>query len=132
VIPGPPKYTGKYEKPTGPAPVVTPKDVGIFPDAEFQAKYDALTKKYNKYTSAAAEFFDFEPGMNGQGSKTSKPKGSAGANALGAGANPMTFFKDHATQEKALAEERNQLRAEAIKLGYVDPKAPTNAASQVF
>jgi hypothetical protein len=132
VIPGPPKYTGKYDAPTGSVPAVTPKDVGIFPNAEFQSKYDALAKKYNTYTSAAATFFDFEPGMGGLGSKTSKPKENAGANAFGAGANPFTFFSDHAAQGKALAAERDLLRAEAIKLGYVDPKAPTNAASQVF
>lgn len=44
-IPGPPKYAGKYESPTGPAPVVADADRGIFPDAAFQAKYEAFKKR---------------------------------------------------------------------------------------
>jgi hypothetical protein len=113
---------------------VTPAQKGIFPNAEFQSKYDALAKKYNDYTSAAAVFFDFEPGMGGLGAKSSSPgpKSNAGKGAFGAGANPLTFFSEHATQGAALAKERDVLRQDAIKLGYADPNAPTNAASQVF
>jgi hypothetical protein len=44
VIPGPPKYPGKYDAPTGPAPVVSEKDRGVFP-AAFQAKYEAFKAK---------------------------------------------------------------------------------------
>src|ERR1700753_4062115 len=44
VIPGPPKYAGKYEAPEGPPPVVSPRERGVFPP-EFQAKYEAFKKK---------------------------------------------------------------------------------------
>ena len=57
-IPGPPLYKAKFDPPTGERPAVTGKDIGLFPP-EFQAKYDALQKKYNTYTSAAAAFFDY-------------------------------------------------------------------------
>jgi hypothetical protein len=108
--------------------VVTPKDAGIFPNAEFQAKYEALAKKYNDYTSAAAVFFDFSPGP-GSNSQVGPAAKAAGG---GIQVNPFTFFSDHATQGAALSKERDVLRQEAIKLGFADPNAPTNAASQVF
>jgi hypothetical protein len=98
---------------------VTGKETGEFP-ADFQKKYDILAEKYNKYTSSAAVFFDYDP------------KGSSAKKNSGAGANPLKFFQEHTAQGKALAKEREALRAEAIKLGLVDPNAPTNAASQVF
>jgi hypothetical protein len=103
---------------------VTGNDVGLFPP-EFQAKYERLQKEYNTYTSAAAAFFDYDSsgGVVGRG----KGNGSGSARP-----NPFKFFAEHSAQEKVLAKERDELRAEAIKLGLVDPKAPTNAASQVF
>jgi hypothetical protein len=107
---------------------VTPKDVGIFPDPEFQAKYAALGKKYNEYTSAAAVFFDFSPGP-GSNSQVGPAAKAAGG---GIQVNPFTFFSDHAKQAVVLSKERDALRQDAIKLGYADPNAPTNAASQVF
>jgi hypothetical protein len=124
LIPGPPLYKAKFDPPTGERPAVTGKDIGLFPP-EFQAKYDALQKKYNTYTSAAAAFFDYPSsgGVVGRG----KGKGSGAA-----WSNPFKFFSEHSAQEKELAKERDQLRAEAIKLGLVDQGAPTNAASQVF
>jgi hypothetical protein len=72
--------------------------------------------------------------MGGLGAKSSSPNSNpkAGKGAFGAGADPIAFFSEHATQSVALAKERDSLRQDAIKLGYVDPKAPTNAASQVF
>ncbi len=55
MIPGPPKYNGKYDAPTGPPPVVAPKDRGAFPP-EFEAKYQDVKKKADKwmYESVAA------------------------------------------------------------------------------
>jgi hypothetical protein len=121
-IPGPPVYKAKFDPPTGNRPTVTGKDVGLFP-AEFQEKYEMLQKKYDTYSSAAAEFFDYDS----SGGVTGRGKGkSPGA------ANPIRFFSEHNAQGKALAKERDKLRAEAIRLGLVDPKARTNAASQIF
>jgi hypothetical protein len=127
-IPGPPVYTGKFEAPTGQAPVVTDKDIGAFPP-DFQKKYDALAQKYNTYTSSAAVFFDYDPKGTAKGA--AGPRGAAGGGA-GNSANPFKFFQEHTAQGKVLTKERDELRAEAIKLGLVDPNTPTNAASQVF
>jgi hypothetical protein len=60
------------------------------------------------------------------------PKGSKGSAGVGSLSNPFKFFQEHDAQGKALAKERDVLREEAIKLGLVDPNAPTNSASQVF
>jgi hypothetical protein len=57
VIPGPPKYQGKYDPPTGAPPVLTKEERGFFPP-EFQAKYDAFKSKEDKYAEASADSFN--------------------------------------------------------------------------
>jgi len=103
VIPGPPKYNGKYEAPTGPKPVVSEKDRGVFP-AAFQAKYDAFKKKEDQ------EGLAFNDKLNAL-------QASIGHNAVKSEGNLGPAFAEHAKNQQKLASELQALRAEAIKLG---------------
>lgn len=49
VVPGPALYWGKYEAPSGPAPVV--REVGAFPGG-MQKKYEELSVKFDGIVSA--------------------------------------------------------------------------------
>jgi len=101
-IPGPPKYNGEYVLPTGPGPVVSDQEKGIFPK-EFQDKYDALKKKED------AEALEFNEKINkAQGVSNTKPASEA---TLG---RP---FQEHFAAQRKFDQEAQQLRAEAIKLG---------------
>jgi hypothetical protein len=106
VIPGPPKYAGKYGAPTGPVAVLTEKERGIFP-AEFQVKYEALKAKED------AEGLAFNQKLNDaqESSKHGQPKEGA---AMGAA------FSEHFKAQRNFDTELKALRAEAIKLGIAE------------
>jgi len=107
-IPGPPKYAGKYDAPTGPAPVVSDKERGVFPP-EFQTKYEAFKKKEDD------EGLSFNNKLN------------AGQEALGHkvvdAQNEMSLqpiFAEHIMAQQSLNRELQQLKAEAVKLGIAE------------
>jgi len=98
IIPGPPKYNGKYIQLTGPGPVVAPKDRGVF-DPEFEAKYQAVKKL------ADEEMYGAINAVNG-------PAG------VGPGlAEWSQKSKNLSAQIKSGVKE---LQQEAIRLGYTD------------
>ena len=103
VIPGPPVYKGKYDTPTGPAPVVSEKDRGIFP-AAFQAKYEAFKLKEDK---EALAFND----------KLNKAQESLKHNEVKSEANLGPAFSEHFRNQQAMEKELKALKQEAIKLG---------------
>jgi hypothetical protein len=103
VIPGPPKYAGKYEAPRGPKPVVSDKDRGIFPP-EFQVKYDSLKKRWDQ------EALTF-------GDKLNKAQDSLGHNAVKSEANLGPIFMEHFSVQRRFENELAQLKREATKLG---------------
>jgi len=103
IIPGPPKYAGKYEAPTGSPPVVSEKDRGIFP-AEFQAKYEAFKKKED------AEGLAFNDKLN-------KAQDSLGHNQVKSEGNLGPAFAEHAKNQQAFQTELAALKREAQKLG---------------
>jgi hypothetical protein len=53
IPPGPPKYTGAYNPPTGQVPVVT--ETGAYPP-ELQRQYDSLAKKITAGGDKLADF----------------------------------------------------------------------------
>lgn len=101
--PGPPKYNGKYEAPQGPKPFVSDKDRGVFPP-EFQAKYDALKKRWD------------EEGLK-FGDKLNKAQESLGHNAVKSEANLGPAFGEHFSVQRKFESELAQLRQEALRLG---------------
>jgi len=103
VVPGPPKYAGKYNAPTGPVAVLSEKERGIFP-AGFQAKYEAFKKKED------AEGLAFNQKLNDAQEATQHGKPKEGA-AMGAA------FSAHFKAQKGFDAELKELRTEAIKLG---------------
>jgi hypothetical protein len=103
VIPGPPKYAGKYEAPEGPPPVVPPKERGIFPP-EFQAKYEAFKKKED------AEGLAFNDKLNAAQAKL-------GRNEVKSEANLGPIFAEHFRATSGFEKELATLKREAIKLG---------------
>jgi len=107
-VPGPPKYAGKYEAPTGPAPVVSEKDRGVFP-TEFQAKYDAFKAKED------AEGLEFNQKLNAA-QEALGHKQVDGKNEM----SLMPIFGEHIKAQQGFTAELNQLRQEAIKLGIAE------------
>jgi hypothetical protein len=107
VIPGPRKYAGKYDAPTGLAPVVSEKDRGVFPP-EFQAKYEAFKKKEDE---EALTFND----------KLNAAQDSLGHNKVKSEANLQPIFAEHFGKQRAFEQEIQKLKQEAIKLGIADP-----------
>jgi hypothetical protein len=104
-VPGPPKYAGKYDAPTGSAPVVSAKDRGIFPEA-FQAKYDAFKRREDE------EGMSFNKRLNdAQAALNHKKVDMANERLL------MPIFREHITAQSRLDRELATLRNEAIKLG---------------
>jgi hypothetical protein len=99
VIPGPPKYAGKYEKPTGEVPKVTDQERGIFP-AEFQKLYEAFKVKEDKHARDSADM------VNGI-----VPTGFA------PGTNMITFQVAHSKEAAELKAELEKLRQTAVKMG---------------
>ncbi|KAF2405581.1 hypothetical protein EJ06DRAFT_526096 [Trichodelitschia bisporula] len=106
IIPGPPKYAGKYEAPTGEPPKVEPKDTGLFPPA-FQAKYEAYKAKEDEYAIASSNMVN---GVDPTGKEMAK--GSASI---------ATYFQGRTKVQAALKEEYKNLLAEAKALG-IAPK----------
>jgi len=94
VIPGPPKYVGKYDPPVGERSIVTPKDTGAFPP-EFEAKYQEYKLKSDKSMYNSIEIVN--------GVKT----GTEALNGLMAKNN--------------LAQDLQVLKQEGIKLGVIVP-----------
>jgi hypothetical protein len=93
VIPGPPKYAGKYIAPAGQPPVVSKEDRGFFP-AAFQAKYDAFKAEIDISAETSADSFN------------------------GVGKTSFTENMMSRTQKQAkLKADQEALRQEAIKLG---------------
>jgi hypothetical protein len=103
-------YRGKYESPVGPKPVVEPKDAGAFPP-EFEAKVAAHKKKEDDWAKEAMKNFNkmdpdgkFPPALN---------------------AYSLEMYAKHGptamSQLWGLINEVQELRAEAIKLGLVNP-----------
>jgi hypothetical protein len=105
-VPGPPKYEGKYDAPTGQAAVLSEKERGIFP-AEFQVKYEAFKKKED------VEGLAFNQKLNDaqEATKHGVPKEGS---AMGAA------FSEHFKAQKGFDAELKQLRAEALKLGIAE------------
>ncbi|KAF2674415.1 hypothetical protein BT63DRAFT_435525 [Microthyrium microscopicum] len=103
VVPGPPVYAGKYDAPTGPAPVVSEKDRGIFP-AAFQAKYEAFKKKED---DEGLYFND----------KINKGQESIGHNQVKGEGNIQPAFTEHFANQRKLEAELAALRREAQQLG---------------
>jgi hypothetical protein len=103
VIPGPPKYAGKYEAPQGPKPIVSDKERGIFPSA-FQAKYDALKKRWD------AEALTFGDNLN-------KAQANLGHDAVKSEANLGPIFAKHFSSQRQLESELAQLKREGVNLG---------------
>jgi hypothetical protein len=112
VIPGPPKYNGKYESPKGPQPVVSGAERGLFP-AEFQVKYDAYKAKLDNYSGQTALMVN-----------KLVPGGKTGiANAKGADSKTLQdFYKNHYAEGPKIDAEFEPLRQEAIKLHLVAGK----------
>jgi len=106
VIPGPPKYAGKYDAPIGPPRVVSDKDRGIFPP-EFQAKYEAFKKKED------AEGLAFNDKLNAA-------QASLQHNEVKSEANLGPAFMEHAKATQQFQRELASLKAEAIKLGIAE------------
>jgi len=105
VVPGPPKYQGKYEAPTGAAPVVSEKDRGVFP-AEFQAKYEAFKKKEDE------EGLAFNKKLNeAQDDLNHKQVGWESESKL------FPIFNEHIKAQRGFEKELSDLRKEAIALG---------------
>lgn len=107
-VPGPPKYAGKYEGPTGPAPVVSPTDRGIFPDAGFQAKYEAFKKKQD------AEGMEFIRKLNDAQIQYGHNQYTAESEQL-----LVPYFKEHYAALNASQPEIQQLREEGVKIGVL-------------
>jgi hypothetical protein len=105
VVPGPPKYAGKYEAPTGSPPVVADKDRGIFP-AAFQKKYDALKAKEDAEGLAFNDKLNAVQQALGHSKVTPENEGKL-----------MPVFREHMTAQQQLDKEMGELRKEAIKLG---------------
>jgi hypothetical protein len=107
-VPGPPKYAGKYEAPTGPAPVVSEKDRGVFP-SEFQAKYEAFKKKEDE------EGLAFNKKLNDAQDAIGHKKVD-GKNEM----SLMPIFGEHIQAQRAFEKELSELKQEAIKLGIAE------------
>ena len=112
IIPGPPKYKGKYDSPKGQQPVVSDAERGLFP-AEFQAKYLAYKAKLDNYSGQTALMVN-KIVSGGKGGK---------ANAYGADAKTLQdFYKNHYAEGPKIDAEFEPLRQEAIKLHLVAGK----------
>jgi hypothetical protein len=107
-VPGPAKYAGKYEAPTGSAPVVSEKERGVFP-AAFQAKYDAFKAKEDK------EGLEFNAKLN-EAQEALGHKQVDGKNEM----SLMPIFGAHIQAQQGFSAELNALRQEAVKLGIAD------------
>ncbi|KAF2666413.1 hypothetical protein BT63DRAFT_416786 [Microthyrium microscopicum] len=107
-VPGPPKYAGKYDAPTGPVPKVSDKERGVFPP-EFQAKYEAFKKKEDE------EGLDFNTKLNkGQEALGHKVVDAANEASL------QPIFSEHIKAQQGMNRELAALRAEAVKLGIAE------------
>jgi len=106
VIPGPPKYAGKFDAPTGSPPVVSDKDRGVFP-AAFQAKYEAFKKKED---DEALAFND----------KLNAAQDSLGHGKVKSESNLQPIFAAHFSKQREFEQEIQKLKAEAVKLGVAD------------
>lgn len=103
IIPGPPKYSGKYDVPQGAKLTVSDKDRGIFPTA-YQAKYDAFKKRWDE------EALVFGDNLN-------KAQASLGHNAVRSEGNLGPIFAKHFSQQRKLESELAQLKREGVSLG---------------
>jgi len=110
VIPGPAKYAGKYDAPTGPAPTVTPEQTGAFPNAEFQAKYVKYRDDWNHYADKMADLVNLgQPGT--------KSKSGLDSAAL------MEYSKNRNAQNAEFKKRLEEMKVEAAKLGYIKAAA---------
>jgi hypothetical protein len=110
VIPGPPKYQGKYEAPKGPTPIVSNKERGLFPP-EFQVKYDAYKAKLDKHSGSTSQMVNsVVPGGY---------KGAASAQSPADAAKLMSFYTQHFKDEQEIDKEFQALKAEAKKMGII-------------
>jgi hypothetical protein len=105
IVPGPPKYAGKYDAPVGPTPVVADLDRGMFP-AAFEVKYDAFKKKEDD------EALSFNEKLN-QAQADLKHKKVDRDNE----AKLFPIFNEHIKAEQQMQKELQELRKEAIQLG---------------
>ena len=107
VIPGPPKYNGKYDAPSGQRPVVSDKDRGLFPP-EFQAKYDAYKKKLDTYSGQTAKMVN-EVVPGGKEQIWNAPAKDS--------SKLMGFYMNHYADGPKLDKEFETLKKEAINFG---------------
>ena len=91
----------------GPKPEVSIKETGQFP-AEFQAKYEAFKKKDIEAQTKAYNFFN---------------KAVPGGNSLPGLSNmgdATTFFPNFIADYFKIEKEKEELKAEAVKLGIAN------------
>jgi hypothetical protein len=114
VVPGPPKYAGKYDAPTGAPPVVSDADRGIFSPPEFQAMYKDLKLKMDAYAESSA---NIQNKLN-PGGYNYKGKGAGyEIEAAGGATGYAKFWADHAKENVVLKEELNALVKKGVEMG---------------
>jgi hypothetical protein len=105
IIPGPRKYAGNYDSPTGAAPKVSKKDRGVFPK-EFQAKYDSFKKRFDE------EALSFNKKLNDK-QEALQHKEVDFINSM----SLMPVFQEHRQAQTVFNKELVELKKEAVKLG---------------
>jgi hypothetical protein len=86
--------------------VVTPVQRGLFSDAAFQTKYDDFKKRFDTYAMKSADAVNLsQPGT----------KSKSGMNAAEAAA----YFQSRASETVKFNKEIEELKAMALKLGYI-------------
>lgn len=119
IIPGPPKYAGKYDPPTGSPAVVSDAARGIFSPPEFQDLYTSLKRKLDKHAEDSA---NIQNKLN-PGGYNNKGRGAGYEIQAAGGAKVYSnFWVEHA---KEAAEQKLEIQAlvrKAVELG-IAPKA---------
>jgi hypothetical protein len=106
VIPGPSIYRGKFEASAGSPFAITLAQKGLFPDAAFQAKYDDFKKRYYMYAMKSADSVNLgQPGTKSKSVMTS--------------ADAQIYAQSRSTEMTKFNKEMEELKAMALKLGYV-------------
>jgi hypothetical protein len=136
VIPGPPKYAGKYDAPAGSPPIMGDKDRGQFPP-EFEAKYKAFKTKWDAFALSSAKVQNQNTPQPKEGdparNPASMPKIPSDPNkpfdlttttnqifeGLKKSGSVGEFFKTHLEEGKLMPIELAALKAEGRKLGVV-------------
>jgi hypothetical protein len=120
VIPGPPKYAGKYDIPSGAAAVVSDAARGIFSPPEFQAMYTQLKQKLDKHAEDSA---NIQNKLN-PGGYSYKGRGPGYEIEAAGGAKAYAnFWAEHAKEATEQKKEIQALVSKAVELGIVPRSA---------